>query len=224
MAPADLLDATRLVEDNSPCCGRGHTETDINSWHEYLPGWRWQDRVQLISDSTFGGSPWNFEKGYAQAHQPMMNSEFGNVWGYNGSTGDVDWSWDYHLAVDAFRRHPAMAGWLYTEHHDVINEWNGYVRADRSEKETGLGEIVPGIVRSAHGPVQPRPQRGVIGHGHGWTGPIDGLAVGLERGDVHAVHRRAAHQPDRATGFGHAAAPFALVYPIRARGAMRVRS
>ena len=28
---AKALDSTRLVEDNSPCCGRGHTETDINS-------------------------------------------------------------------------------------------------------------------------------------------------------------------------------------------------
>jgi hypothetical protein len=150
---AKSLDATRLVEDNSPCCGRGHTQTDINSWHEYLPGWRWQDRVQLIQDSTFAGSTWNFEKGYAQAHQPMMNSEFGNVWGYNGSTGDVDWSWDYHLAVDAFRRHPAMAGWLYTEHHDVINEWNGYWRFDRSNKETGVGELVPGMtLRDFHSP------------------------------------------------------------------------
>ena len=32
-------DPTRLVEDNSVCCGIGHTETDINSWHAYLPGW-----------------------------------------------------------------------------------------------------------------------------------------------------------------------------------------
>jgi len=150
---AKSLDATRLVEDNSPCCGRGHTETDINSWHEYLPGWEWQQRVGLISDSTFTGSPWNFEKGYTQARQPMMNSEFGNVWGYNGSTGDVDWSWDYHRAVDAFRRHPALAGWLYTEHHDVINEWNGYWRFDRSKKETGVGDLVSGMtLRDFHSP------------------------------------------------------------------------
>jgi hypothetical protein len=150
---AKSLDPTRLVEDNSPCCGRGHTQTDINSWHEYLPGWSWEERVQLISDSTFVGSPWNFERGYVQARQPMMNSEFGNVWGYSGSTGDVDWSWDYHLAVDAFRRHPALAGWLYTEHHDVINEWNGYWRFDRSRKETGVGELVPGMsLRDFHSP------------------------------------------------------------------------
>ena len=83
----------------------------------------------------------------------MLNSEFGNVWGYTGSTGDVDWSWDYHRAVDAFRRHPAMAGWLYTEHHDVINEWNGYWRFDRSKKETGVGDLVPGMtLRDFHSP------------------------------------------------------------------------
>jgi hypothetical protein len=73
--------------------------------------------------------------------------------GYEGSTGDVDWSFDYHANLDEFRRHPKTAGWLYTEHHDVINEWNGYVRADRSEKETGLGELVPGMsLRDWHGP------------------------------------------------------------------------
>jgi hypothetical protein len=151
---AKTLDPTRLVEDNSPCCRRGHTETDLNSWHDYLPGWRWDDRVRRVSDSTFPGSTWNFEPGYSQGRQPMLNSEFGNVWGYEGSTGDVDWSWDYHRAVDAFRRTPKLAGWLYTEHHDVINEWNGYWRADRSWKETGLGDLVDGMtLRDLHSPL-----------------------------------------------------------------------
>jgi hypothetical protein len=109
--------------------------------------------VKRLSDSTFPGSTWNFERGYRQARQPMFNSEFGNVWGYEGSTGDVDYSWDYHQAVDVFRRHPKMAGWLYTEHHDVINEWNGYWRFDRSNKETGVGELVPGMsLRDFHAP------------------------------------------------------------------------
>src|SRR5439155_534620 len=58
------MDPTRLVEDNSPCCGRGHTETDINSWHSYLPGWAWDDHDRLVSDSTHLGSAWNFEAGY----------------------------------------------------------------------------------------------------------------------------------------------------------------
>jgi hypothetical protein len=150
---AKALDPTRLVEDNSPCCGRGHTATDINSWHAYLPGWAWEEHDRLVSESTFAGSTWNFEAGYRQARQPNINSEFGNVWGYEGSTGDVDWSWDYHRAVNAFRRHPKIAGWLYTEHHDVINEWNGYWRYDRSEKETGLGELVEGMsLRDLHAP------------------------------------------------------------------------
>ena len=153
-ALAKSLDSTRLVEDNSPCCGRGHTQTDLNTWHEYLPGWRWAQRVQQISDSTYPGSQWNFETPWRQARQPMLNSEFGNVWGYEGSTGDVDWSWDYHRAIDAFRRHPKLAGWLYTEHHDVINEWNGYWRFDRTRKETGFGGIVEGMtLRDLHAPL-----------------------------------------------------------------------
>ncbi|HVH09347.1 MAG TPA: hypothetical protein VM736_06085, partial [Gemmatimonadales bacterium] len=46
---------------------------------------------------------------------------------------------------------PKIAGWLYTELHDVINEWNGYVRYDRSEKEPGLGELVEGMsLRDLH--------------------------------------------------------------------------
>ena len=150
---AKQLDPTRLVEDNSPCCGHGHTVTDLNSWHSYLPGWEWEKHLGTIGDSTHSGSPWNFELGYAQAKQPMLNSEFGNVWGYEGSTGDVDWSWDYHLAVNAFRRHAKLAGWLYTELDDVINEWNGYWRADRTAKETGLGELVDGMsLRDLHAP------------------------------------------------------------------------
>jgi len=151
---AKSLDPTRLVEDNSICCGGGHTETDLNTWHDYLPGWRWEARDQQVSDSTFPRSPWNFRSGWRQAAQPMCNSEFGNVWGYEGSTGDVDWSWDYHRAVDAFRRHPKICGWLYTEHHDVVNEWNGYWRYDRSWKETGFGDLVPGMsLRDLHAPL-----------------------------------------------------------------------
>jgi len=150
---AKSLDPTRLVEDNSPCCGGGHVKTDLDSWHMYLPGWRWKETLDEAEAKSFPGSAWNFVGGRAQGTQPMLNSECGNVWGYEGSTGDVDWSFDYHAMMDELRRHPKVAGWLYTEHHDVVNEWNGYVRADRSEKETGLSEIVPGMtLRDWHGP------------------------------------------------------------------------
>lgn len=142
---AKQLDPTRLVEDNSPCCGGGHVRTDLNTWHAYLPGWRWKATLDEAEAKTVAGSAWNYVGGWTQGDEPMLNSECGNVWGYEGSTGDVDWSFDYHAMMDEFRRHSKVAGWLYTEYHDVVNEWNGYVRADRSEKETGLGELVPGM-------------------------------------------------------------------------------
>lgn len=142
---AKVADPTRIIEDNSICCGRGHTETDLNSWHDYLPGWMWEERLAEIDKETYAGSTHHFEKGYKQANQPNINSECGNVWGYDGSTGDVDWSWDYHRMMNTFRKYPKVAGWLYTEHHDVINEWNGYWRYDRSEKETGVGDLTPGM-------------------------------------------------------------------------------
>jgi hypothetical protein len=141
---AKQLDPTRLVEDNSPC-NYDHTETDINTWHDYLPGYAWRARLEQIVKDTYPGSKWNFIGGRTQGNQPLFNSECGNVWGYEGSTGDVDWSWDYHIMMNEFRRQPKICGWLYTEHHDVINEWNGYYRYDRSEKYTGMDSLAPGM-------------------------------------------------------------------------------
>jgi hypothetical protein len=149
---ANQLDPSRLVEDNSPC-NHDHVETGINSWHAYLPGYAWGEHLDQVTRDTFPGSKWNFIGGRAQSGQPLLNSECGNVWGYQGSTGDVDWSWDYHIMMNEFRRHPKVCGWLYTEHHDVTNEWNGYYRFDRTEKVTGLEEIIPGMsLRDLHAP------------------------------------------------------------------------
>lgn len=150
---AKRLDPTRLVEDNSPF-KFDHVATDLNTWHSYLPGWAWEEKLDEITQRTFPGSDWNFVQGRLQGEQPLLNSECGNVWGYEGSTGDVDWSWDYHLMLNAFRRRLKIGGWLYTEHHDVINEWNGYYRYDRSRKFTGLEELVPGMsLRDLHSPI-----------------------------------------------------------------------
>ena len=149
---AKQLDPTRLVEDNS-ACNYDHAETDINSWHAYLPGYAWQEHLDQVTRDTFAGSKWNFIGGRTQSNQPLLNSECGNVWGYEGSAGDCDWSWDYHIMMNQFRMHPKICGWLYTEHHDVINEWNGYYRFDRSDKFTGLDEIVSGMsLRDLHAP------------------------------------------------------------------------
>jgi len=137
---AKELDVTRLVEDNS-ACNNDHVVTDVNSWHAYCSGYSWERMVADWCAKTFVGSKENYIGGREQHGEPMMNSECGNVWGYHGSTGDCDFSWDYHLMMNAFRRHLKCAGWLYTEHHDVCNEWNGYVRFDRSPKYDGLDEL-----------------------------------------------------------------------------------
>jgi len=137
---AKELDPTRLVEDNSPC-NNDHVVTDVNTWHAYRPGYGWERTVADWCANTKRGSTVNYIGGHVQLGEPMMNSECGNVWGYHGSTGDCDFSWDYHLMMNAFRRHLKCAGWLYTEHHDVCNEWNGYVRFDRSPKYDGLDEL-----------------------------------------------------------------------------------
>jgi len=141
-AEAKKLDKTRLIEDNSPC-NYDHVITDINSWHSYLPGYEWEGFLDKFTKETYEGSTFNYIGGNKQTNAPMFNSECGNVWGYEGSTGDVDWSWDYHIMMNEFRRHPKVAGWLYTEHHDVINEWNGYYKFDRTEKITGLSDFIP---------------------------------------------------------------------------------
>ena len=138
------LDPSRLVEDQS-ACNRDHVESDINSWHSYRPGWDWDREIKVYVDNTYPGSPFNYTEGNFQNGVPMINSECGDVWGYEGSAGDCDFTWDYHIMIDAFRRNPKCAGWLYTEHHDVINEWNGYVHYDRSPKIDGLDAIVPGM-------------------------------------------------------------------------------
>ena len=149
---ARKLDPTRLIEDNSPC-HFDHTATDLNTWHRSLPGYAWRDYLGEVVGKTYAGSTWNFIGGREQGLQPNFSSECGNVWGYEGSTGDVDWSWDYHRMINELRRHPKICGWVYAEHHDVINEWNGYYRYDRSEKYTGLEELLDGMsLNDLHSP------------------------------------------------------------------------
>lgn len=138
------FDKTRLVEDNSPC-NLDHVETDLNTWHSYNPARLWQYVMDEYIKNTFPGSKYNFIGGNVQGSQPMLNSECGAVWGYDGSTGDIDLTWEYHIMMNEFRKRPKIAGYLFTEFHDVINEWNGYYRFDRSRKEFGLDEFCQGM-------------------------------------------------------------------------------
>lgn len=138
------FDPTRLVEDNS-ACNLDHVATDINSWHSYNPARQWRDVMEEYVKNTYPGSKYNFIGGNVQGNQPMINSECGAVWGYDGSTGDIDITWEYHIMMNEFRRQPKIAGYLFTEFHDVINEWNGYYRFDRSKKDFGLDELCQGM-------------------------------------------------------------------------------
>jgi len=148
---AKELDVTRLVEDNSPC-NFDHVETDLNTWHSYNPARQWKDVLDEYVRNTYPGSGYNFIGGNVQGNQPMLNSECGAVWGYEGSTGDIDLTWEYHIMMNEFRKRPKIAGFLFTEFHDVINEWNGYYRFDRSKKIFGLDELSPGMtMKDLHG-------------------------------------------------------------------------
>ncbi|HSH20653.1 MAG TPA: glycoside hydrolase family 2 TIM barrel-domain containing protein [Draconibacterium sp.] len=138
---AKQYDPTRLVEDNSPC-NWDHVVTDINTWHAYLPARHWAGFLDEIVRNTYPGSTHNYIGGNTQGNEPMFNSECGAVWGYAGSTGDIDLTWEYHIMMNEFRKRPKIAGFLFTEFHDVINEWNGYYRFDRSKKMFGLDELV----------------------------------------------------------------------------------
>lgn len=141
---AKELDPTRLVEDNSPC-NEDHIVSDINSWHAYLPGRQWKPYLDHVIANTDSASNWNYVDGYVQGNVPMMNSECGNVWGYVYGTGDVDISYEYHQMMNEFRCRQKMCGFIFTEFHDVINEWNGYYRYDRTGKKWGLGDLCPGM-------------------------------------------------------------------------------
>ena len=141
---AKQADPTRLVEDNSACLF-DHVATDINSWHMYIPGRVWSPVLDWVVKSTYPGSAWNFIGGRRQTDVPMINSECGAVWGYQHATGDIDITYEYHIMTNEFRRRPKIAGFIFTEFHDVINEWNGYYRYDRSIKDFGLDELCPGM-------------------------------------------------------------------------------
>ena len=131
------LDPTRLVEDNSPC-NWDHTKTDVNTWHFYSNGY---ERVKEVVDSfcrgAYVGSSYNFKHGCTMEDVPCMNSECGNVWGIEGNAGDSDISWQYKYMMNEFRLHDKLCGFLFTEFHDVINEFNGYYKIDNSDKDFG---------------------------------------------------------------------------------------
>ncbi len=144
-------DPTRLIEDNSPC-NYDHVVSDVNSWHFYLNGYEvLRDHVREVCHKTYPGSPFNCAPGCTQTGAPLMNSECGMVWGVDGSAGDSDLAWQYHYMMNEFRLQDKLCGFVFTELCDVVNEFNGYYRIDRSDKDWGYGSFCRGMtLRDLH--------------------------------------------------------------------------
>jgi len=150
---AKSLDDTRLVEDMSVVHWEhlhyfAHGDTDINSWHFYIDDYaKAKAHIEGVVEQTYAGSRFNYEEGYAQGHQPLINSEFGGI---GALDGDRDISWSFKFLTNELRRHESLSAYIFTELHDVEWEYNGFLNYDRTAKEFGYdpnivnqGDVLP---------------------------------------------------------------------------------
>lgn len=150
---AKKMDPYRLIEDNS-VCRYDHVETDLNTWHFYLNSYEVvSNHIREVVDQTFPGSAFNFIGENRQTDAPLMNSECGMVWGVDDSAGDSDLAWQYHYMLNEYRLHEKICGFIFTEFHDVVNEFNGYYRIDDTDKDFGYQDFCRGMsLRDLHTP------------------------------------------------------------------------
>ena len=148
---AKQIDPERLIEDNS-VCRYDHVETDINTWHFYLNSYEVvRDHIREVVAKTFPGSDFNYIGENRQTDAPLMNSECGMVWGVDDSAGDSDLAWNYHYMLNEYRLHEKICGFIFTEFHDVVNEFNGYYRIDDTDKDFGYQDFCRGMsLRDLH--------------------------------------------------------------------------
>ena len=150
---AKAIDPTRLVEDNS-VCRYDHVETDLNTWHFYINTYEAvRDHIREVVAKTYPGSDFNYIGSNVQGDAPLMNSECGMVWGVDGSAGDSDLAWQYHYMLNEYRLHEKLCGFIFTEFHDVVNEFNGYYRIDDTDKDFGYQDFCRGMsLKDLHAP------------------------------------------------------------------------
>ncbi|MEG0271515.1 MAG: glycoside hydrolase family 2 TIM barrel-domain containing protein, partial [Clostridia bacterium] len=142
---AKQLDPTRLVEDNS-ACHYDHVQTDLYTWHFYLNGPEIvRDHIREVVANSAAGSRFHCAEGFVQTDAPLMNSECGMVWGVDESAGDSDLAWQYHYMLNEYRLHEKLCGFIFTEFHDVVNEFNGYYRIDNLDKDFGYEGFCRGM-------------------------------------------------------------------------------
>lgn len=142
---AKQIDPTRLIEDMSVCYWEhldyyGHGDTDVNSWHFYINDYeRAKAHLETVVESTFEGSTFNYVEGYQHKGQPLINSEYGGI---GALDGDKDVSWSFKFLTNELRRHEKIAAYIYTEHHDVEWERNGFLNYDRTIKDFGYDPTI----------------------------------------------------------------------------------
>ncbi|MFN2507191.1 MAG: glycoside hydrolase family 2 protein [Chthoniobacterales bacterium] len=150
---AKALDPTRLVEDMSVVAWDhlehfGHGPTDVNSWHFYARNYaKAKAHIDEVVQETYAGSRFNYTRGFEQATQPLINSEYGGV---GALDGDIDVSWSFKFLTNELRRHAKLSAYIYTELHDVEWERNGFLNYDRTPKTFGYdptivnqGDVLP---------------------------------------------------------------------------------
>lgn len=148
---AKEIDPTRLIEDNSPC-RYDHIETDINTWHFYINTYEAvRDHIREVVDNSYPGSEYNYINGNKQRNAPLMNSECGMIWGVDSTQGDSDIAFQYHYMLNEYRLHEKLCGFVFTQFHDVVNEFTGYYRIDDLDKDFGYQDMCRGMsLRDLH--------------------------------------------------------------------------
>ncbi len=141
---ARTLDHGRWIEDDSTTdVVTGvfdHLDPDFTSWHFYSDDWDEIDAhlEEVLTGSAIGGEHLYCD-GWSHQGQPLLLSEFAGAGCYEtvGLTG-AEIATHFTGWVNAVRRHPRIAGYVFTQLTDVEWERNGLVAYDRSPKELGM--------------------------------------------------------------------------------------
>jgi beta-galactosidase/beta-glucuronidase len=139
------LDKSRPIIDDS---GWSHVKTDILDWHYYdddIKRWNGVTRALATDLTTWFGHQIAVDTWYEtqlsvagrdHSDLPLINGEYG------GGRTARERSWHLRWQTQAFFRHDAISGYIYTEIFDVEHELCGIYTADRQEKDLGFDPAI----------------------------------------------------------------------------------
>lgn len=131
-----------LIEDMSPCNSDHVQPSDLNTYHMYPKSYDGAvGDVENRVNNAYVGSENNYNFGFKQDGDPLLNSEYGGVAAYDG---DYDISYCFKYMTDIQRRYEKQSGFVYTEPFDVEYERNGILTYDRKMKIFGYDEVAYG--------------------------------------------------------------------------------